>query len=248
MAKTAVINRRRRSHKRRRRNYGAAAANPRRRRHHRRGRRRNPTTPYSAGGYRRTPNPGMFTFDDLIHIVPSGTLGVWGARFALKQSGSFGKEPGVWQAVALWIGAHLTGSIVGSMFGHDKGMIAKIGALSYGGDMFARTRLFQGSDWIEKNLSLAGDDDGTEDYEDQMIEGFQDQSALGNDGGWALSGMGAAGDLVRDQQGNLYQLSGGMGLDSGPGSGSRLAGFQTQSALGGMRANPNAHTSFGYAP
>jgi hypothetical protein len=192
----------------------------------------------------------MFSFHDLIDIVPSGTLGVWGARFALKQSGSFGKEPGVWQAVALWIGAHLTGSIVGSMFGSTKGLYAKIGALSYGGDMFARTRLFQNSDWIEKNLSLAGDDD--EGYSDEaLMEGFQPASALGDDGedrGWALAGMGAPGEIVRDGQGNLYQLSGGMGLDSGPGSGSRLAGFQQASALGGMRANPNSNSSFGYSP
>jgi hypothetical protein len=193
----------------------------------------------------------MFSFSDLIDIVPSGTLGVWGARFALKQSGSFGKEPGVWQAVALWIGAHLTGSIVGSMFGSTKGLYAKIGALSYGGDMFARTRLFQGSDWIEKNLSLAGDDDvDSGEYSDEaMIEGFQDQSELGQGDGWALAGMGAPGEIVRDGQGNLYQLSGGqMGLDSGPGAGSRLAGFQQASALGGMRANPNSSSSFGYSP
>lgn len=269
MARTAVINRRRRRsnrrrrrnygaavsnprRRRRRRNYGAAAANPRRRanRRHRRGRRRNPATPYSAGGYRRTPNPGIFSFGDLFHIVPAGTAGIWGARFALKQSGAFGPEgPGVWQAIAIWLGAHLTGSLMGSVFGTDKGYIAKIGALSYGGDLFARTRLFGKSAWVNEYISLAGEDDESAEYDPSMIEGFQDQSALGaGDRGWALSGMGASGDLVRDESGNLYQLSGGMGLDSGPGSGSRLAGFQQQSALGGYRANPNSSSSFGYSP
>jgi hypothetical protein len=192
----------------------------------------------------------MFSFDELFSVVPAGTAGVLGARFALKQAGAFEDgKPGIWHAVALWVGAHLTGNIVGAVFSQHAGAVAKVGALSYAGDLFARTHLFAGSDWIKNNISLAGEDDEGGGEEFEMIEGFQDQSELGAGGGWALSGMGASGDLIRDNAGNLYQLSGGgFGLDSGPGAGSRLAGFQPASALGGPRANPNSSSSFGYSP
>jgi|SRR5690349_282898 len=284
MAKTAVINRRRRKRttKRRRRNYGAAAAtaNPRRRRRRRsygaaaprrrRGRRRNPVSPYSSTGYRREPNPaGMFGLGQLVDIVPAGTAGVMGARFALRQVAPMapGEKPGIWQAVALYLGAHATGAIISHLFrSPSKGLYAKIGALSFGGDLFARTRIFANSEWVRNNLSLAGlgyddEEDSTEYYDEGEVNGFQSQSALGEeftdaggntwmatDRGWALAGVGASGDLVRDDQGNLYQLSGGMGLDSGPGAGSRLAGFQQQSALGAPRAYSNPNSSFGYSP
>lgn len=291
MAKTAVINRRgrrkRSGSKRRRRNYGAAAAqaNPRRRRRRRRSygaattrrrRRRNPISPYSSAGYRRSPNPisvGSFgsALHQLIEVIPAGTAGILGARFALKQSGNWAPDakgtmqPGVWQALAIWLGATVTGAVVSTVFrSPSKGLYAKIAGLSFGGDLFLRQRFLKDSPMFQQNFSLAGlgDDEDGEDYSDEgLVDGFQDSSALGemftdadgntwqNRGGqWALAGMGAAGDLVQGSDGTLYQLSGGMGLDSMPGDGARLAGFQSQSALGVARARHNPNSSFGYTP
>lgn len=293
MAKTAVINRRRgrkrSGTKRRRRNYGAAAtANPRRRRRstrrrsygvahrRRRGRRRNPVSPYASGGYRRTPNPlsvGSFgsALHQLMEVVPAGTAGILGARFALKQSGAWAPDkagvlqPGIWQALALWLGATVTGAVVSTVFrSPSKGLYAKIAGLSFAGDLFLRQRFLRDSKMFTENFSLAGmgdDEDPENEYSDEgLIDGFQDQSALGemwtddqgntwqNRGGqWALAGMGAGGDLVQGPDGTLYQLS-GMGLDSRAGDGSVLAGFQSQSALGVARARHNPNSSFGYTP
>jgi len=208
----------------------------------------------------------MFGLNQLLEIMPAGTIGVMGSRFVLRQVAGMapGQKPGIWQALALWLGANVTGALVSQLFrSPSKGLYAKIGGLSFAGDLFARTRLLADSEWARNNLSLAGlgdDEDSTEYYDEGLIDGFQDQSALGEDftdaagntwqatdRGWALAGMGAAGDLVRDDQGNLYQLN-GMGLDSGPGAGSRLAGFQPMSALGAARAYSNPNSSFGYSP
>lgn len=269
---------RRRSNKRRRHrrrhNYGAAVANPRRRRRrhagaavkHYRRRRRNPISPYSSGGYRRAPNrrrnPGMFDFDELMDVVPAATGGVFAARFALKQAGAWEAdkatgvlEPGIKQAIALWIGAHLGGQLIGSMLGDTtKGNVARIAALGYAGDLFARARFFKDSDWMKNNLSLQGPE-----YTDtDELNGFQSQSALGayedamgnrwmqdGSGNWVLAGMGAEPNVV-DINGTLYQLS-GMGLDSRPGSGADLAGFQSTSALGFHRGRSSRDSSFGYS-
>lgn len=293
MAKTAVVNGRRRRKRsggrRRRRNYGAAAAtaNPRRRRRRaprrrsygaatRRRRRRNPISPYASGGYRRTPNPlsvGSFgsALHQLLEVIPAGTAGILGARFALKQSGAWQPDkagvlqPGIWQALALWLGATVTGAVVSTVFrSPSKGLYAKVAGLSFAGDLFLRQRFLRDSKMFQENFSLAGLGDDDEDgYSDEgLIDGFQDQSALGemwqdsdgntwqNRGGqWQLAGMGAgSGDLVQGPDGTLYQLSGGMGLDSRAGDGSVLAGFQSQSALGVARARHNPNSSFGYTP
>lgn len=294
MAKTAVINRRGRrkrgSGKRRRRNYGAAAAtaNPRRRRRRRsygaaapsrrRRRRRNPASPYASSGYRRQPNPisvGSIgsQFHQLLEVLPAGTAGIMGARFALKQAGTWspdGKgtlQPGIWQALAVWLGATVTGAVISTVFrSPSKGLYAKIAGLSFGGDLFLRTRFLKDTPLFTNNFSLAGlgdDEDGEEEYSDgELLNGFQDQSALGemftdsdgntwqNQGGqWALAGgMGAPGEIVQGPDGTLYQLSGAMGLDSMPGSGAMLAGFQDRSALGAVRARHNPNSSFGYTP
>lgn len=298
MAKTAVINKRgrggrfvskKRSGKRRRRNYGAAAAeaNPRRRRRRsygaaapRRRRRRNPASPYASSGYRREPNPLQMggigrQLQQLVEIIPSGTAGIMGARFALKQSGAWSPDakgvmqPGAWQALAIWLGANISGAIISTVFkSPSKGLYAKIAGLSFGGDLFLRTRFLRESAAFQNNFSLAGlgDDDEDEDpYSDgELLNGFQSQSSLGEmftdsdgntwqqqGGGWALAGMGAPGEIVQGPDGTLYQLSGGMGLDSMPGSGASLAGFQSQSSLGGLgaaRARHNPNSSFGYTP
>ena len=225
-------------------------------------------SPYASSGYRRTPNPlSDFGLRSLMEIVPSGTLGIMGARFALRQVAPMaaGQMPGIWQAVAIFLGAHATGSLVSSLFkAPSKGLYAKIAGLSFGGDLFARTRLLGGSEWAKANLSLAGmgddEDDSTEYYDEGLVDGFQNQSALGE-------------DSFVDSSGNAWQATdrgwalAGMGLDSGPGAGSRLAGmgagqlvagpdgtlyqldgFQNQSALGFYKAQSNPNSSFGYSP
>jgi hypothetical protein len=285
MAKTAVVNprRKRRSSKRRRRNPATSAqANPRRRRRShrsygsarraapRRRRRRNPVSPYASSGYRRTPNPFGIggingAFKEIMDIVPAGTLGITAARFGLKASGNWtNAEPGLAQALAIFLSAHVGGALVGTLMrSPHHGQIAKIAALSYGGDLFARMRLLKNSTFYQNNFSLAGmgDDEEEGGYPDEgLVDGFQNQSVLGEE--------------FEDSSGDAYRSAdrgwalAGMGLDSGPGSGSRLAGgmgapqlmvgndgsvyqlggFQNQSALGAAPARSNMSSSFGYTP
>lgn len=282
MARTAVVNprnragrftkKRRRNNPSRRRNYGAAAlVNPPRRRRRRRHygaarphrRRRNPISPYASGGYYRRPNPSrrrnnpsLIDFHDLTETVPAAVAGVWAARFALKQSGSWEEnptdhqlEPGWKQAVAIWIAAQLGGQLVGQMFGSDaKGNAARIAALGWGGDLFMTRRFMRDSKFVQENLSLQGlgedddDDQGVivqgEDGQLYQLSGFQESSPLGswtdaagntwtNEGGqWALSG---------------FQQRSALG--AGAGAGAALAGFQQRSALGTIPGG----SSFGYS-
>lgn len=248
--------------RRRRRHHASGAARTYYRRSHRR--RRNPSgiSPYSSGSYRRRPNPGMFDFDELMDTVPAATGGVVLARWGLKQAGAFEPEkdgtlvPGVKHAIAIWLAAHLGGQLVGSLLGDaSKGSVARIAALGFGGDLFLRARFARDSEWVKNNLSLQGPEYGDE----AELNGFQAQSALGavytdavgnqwtqdGSGNWVPAGV--MGELV-EHNGNLYQVLNGMGLDSQPGSGALLAGFQAQSALGGMRRARSSHqSSFGYA-
>jgi hypothetical protein len=299
MARTAVVNPRRRRrkkktthHRRRRRNYGAAAstvarsANRRRRSSHKR-RRRNPSTAsvYGSGGYRRS-NPMSFNIDHITDTVPSATAGVWAARWAVKMAGAMENgEPGIKHALAVWLASSLGSQLISSMFGSAaKGEYARIAALGFGGDLFMRKRFMAQTKWVQENLYLDGVDDMDDvpDYSDgDDMNGFQAHSALGDsftdaagntyvatERGWQLAGMG---ETFVDSQGNVFELSGGMGTQDfqypanynqlmngaymgrmpsdpafGP-TGSAVAGFQSRSALGFGRAR-SSDSSFGYAP
>lgn len=256
MAKTAIVNPRaangrfkrggkRRSkprrHGRRRRNPAAASAdrnyNPRRRRRSKR--RRNPSAPassaYSAGGYRRKPNPSdLLDFDYLMDTVPAGTLGIWAVRWGLKMAGDFeDNKPGFKHGLAGLLAASVGANAIGSMLGEDKTQIAKIGGVSFLGDLFARKALFEDSDWVKENLMLSGVDDLEEATEwDQDFAGFESTSALGDDEG---------AQMFVGPDGTVYQLS-GVAPDPAqlPGG---MGGFESTSQLGGM---PSAESSFGY--
>jgi hypothetical protein len=282
MPKTAVVNPRRKKRKksaggskRRRRNYGAAAArapNPRRRRRARassgggyRRRRRNPSYPAQ-----RRSNPGTFDFDNLVDTLPAATGGVFAARYATKLAGKFEDgKPGIKHAIAIWIAAQFGGKMLGDLLGSSsKGEYARIAALGFGGDLFARTRFLNENKWVNENLSLSGvDADAVYDYsEGADLNGFQQGSQLGDSfvdavgnryvqtaQGWALAGVGA--ELVQDDSGNVYALEGG---DSGtyryPGdydavmedSRYTMSGFQQGSQLGFARRSRGS-SSFGYA-
>lgn len=211
MADTAVVNPRRRRRRparrrRRRRNpesYGAAA-NPRRRRRRtyaprKRRRRRNPS-PYSSGGYYQRPNPnGALDFNEAMAIIPAGTMGIAADRWAINMAGPFEQTPegtqvpGVKHAFAIWLAASFASPIIGNILGDSrKAEIAKIAALSWGGDLFTWKRFMSGNQWAQQNLYLAG---------------FQEQSAL-------ASGMGqdtfidAAGNKYVRQPGGGWQLAG----------------------------------------
>lgn len=261
MARTAVVNRSRKRRRRRRnasparasaprrrrrrRNYGAAATvNPRRRR-----RRRNPASTYATRGYYRRPNPApdMFDMRDATEILPAATAGVWAGRWAVRQAGPFEPaadgtlEPGLKHAIAVWLAASLGGQLVGQLFGSQAaGTYAKVAALGYGGDLFLRMRFARESGFVQNQLSLQGF------YEDSPIgdgmgstsftDGAGNTYVLGPDGQWQLSGLG---ELV-EYGGQLYSLE-------GQGTGARLAGFQSESALGLGRAYSNADSSFGYS-
>lgn len=260
MAKTAIVNPRaangrfkrggrskpRRSNKRRRygrrRNPSTASAdrnyNPRRR--SKRRRRRNPGAPassvYSAGGYRRTPNPpDLMDFDRLVDTMPAGTLGIWAVRWGLKMAGDFEDDkPGFKHGLAGLLAAAVGSNAIGSMLGEDKTSIAYIGGVSFLGDLFARKALFNDSDWVKENLMLAGVDDLEEATEwDQDFAGFESESALGDDEEGAQMFVGP--------DGTVYQLS-GVAPDAAqlPGG---VGGFESTSQLGGV---PSSDSSFGY--
>lgn len=275
MARTAVINPRGRngrfkrgkrrsnpSRRRRRRNYGAAAANPPRRRRRSRGyfgaaprrrRRRNPATPYASAGYFRRPNPSAFDFHELTETMPAATAGVLAARFALHQAGAWEAaqdgtlEPGIKQAIALWIGATFGGQLVGQVLGSEqKGNIARIAALGYAGDLFLTRRFMRSNEFIQNNFSLQGMGDDESDSSDDFVvddqgnvyalNGFQSESPLG--------------EVITDSTGNAYQSTASgwqlMGL-RGAGYGDPIMGFQNSSPLGMTPARPNADSSFGYS-
>lgn len=238
MAKTKVVNKKRRKSKakRRRRNYGAAASNPKRKR------RRNPGTamaPRRRSNTRRK-NPGVFDFDNVIDTVPAATGGVWLGRWATKMAGSFTPdaqgvlEPGFKHAIAIWLAASVGGDVIGNMLGSaQKGEYARIACLGYGGDLFMRLRFMRDSEFVERNLSLAGlgaeDPDDVYDYDDDDddLDGFSDDSPLGNVNtytdavgneyamtarGWKLAGDLGQDDLMVGPDGTLYQMDGVGGL------------------------------------
>lgn len=241
MATTKVVNKRRgkkKTKKRRRRNYGAAARTSNKRRSKRR---RNPTSvrrSYSSGGYRQTNPSGLPSMDEAMDIVPAGTGGIWAARWGVKMAGEFEDgEPGWKHAFAIWIAAGLGGDMIGNVLGSSqKGLYARIAALSWGGDLFARKVFMKESDWVEKNLYLGDEsfyDDDTYDYsDDEDLDGFQDTSQLGAETftdavgntyirtarGWALAGANMGQPQTLDQSklmvgpdGTLYQLQGNVG-------------------------------------
>jgi len=250
MARTAIVNPRRRRHTKRktnkRRAYGRAAApkrrrNPARRTTHKR-RRRNPSTPgtsaYSATGY-RTKNPNMFDIDRVMDVTPAATAGVWAARWALKMAGPFenaeggkAQRPGFKHAIAIVIASNVVQGIADSVLGHGKGTFAEIGALAFGGDVFARTTLFDNSKWVTDNLYL-GDHDADDDDDELDLEGFEQQSALGEP------------QYAVGPDGTLYEMSGSDAAPD-PAYERTLSGFEQQSALGAWGGLPTAANSFGY--
>lgn len=285
MARTAVVNPKRRKRRRkknpsrssaprrrRRRNYGAAAReeNPRRRRRRSHGRRtygRRRRNPDSLG---RSRNPS-FDLDGLIDTVPSATAGVWAARWATKQAGEFENgQPGIKHAIAIWAAAHFGGQMIGQLFGsHAKGEFARIAALGFGGDLFARLRFMKDSKFMQQNLSLAGFDDpetldGADDvpnYSDGAdLNGFEQGSALGDSftdamgnqyvqtaQGWALAGMGDA-QIVQGADGTLYQLGAGEFVyPNNYDSIMEVSGFEQGSSIGFAPASGSHSSSFGYA-
>lgn len=235
MAKTKVVNKRRKrksTKRRRRRNYGAAASNPKRRR-----RRRNPgTTVTRRRSNTRRRNPGVFDVDQIVDTVPAATGGVWLGRWATKMAGAFVPakdgtlEPGFKHAIAIWLAASIGGDVIGNLLGSaQKGEYARIAALGYGGDLFMRLRFMRDSEFVERNLSLAGmgdDDDDIYDYDDpgdDDVSGFSNESPLGNVNtytdavgneyvmtarGWKLAGDLGQDDLMVGPDGTLYQLDG----------------------------------------
>jgi hypothetical protein len=268
MPRTAVINPRRRRRRRnkttaaprRRRNPEEAVQNPRRRRRAkrryyggaRRRRRRNPVgalAPRRSSAPRRAPRQknGAIGLDDAIEILPAGTAGVWAARWAVAQAGEFEDgEPGFKHALAVWIAASFGADLIGSAFGQGKATIARIAALSWGGDMFMRQRFMKDSKWVKENISLKGVDDTTKRYargSSYMGDGggpFVD--ALGNryvntDQGWALAGD-DGGQLVQDEHGNVFSLGGFQ-------SSSPIGGFESSSPIGALGSR-SGESSFGY--
>lgn len=292
MPKTAVVNPRKRrkggkrrrknpaastTRRRRRRNYGAAAASSRtpnrRRRAKRSHRRRNP-----GRAIARRRNPGMFDMDNLIDTLPAATAGVFAARYAVQLAGPFEAStnmsggpgvpvPGIKHAIAVYLAAQFGGKLIGDLLGSSaKGEYARIAALGFGGDMFARKRFLADNAWVNKNLSLAGVDDNTFNYSGGAdLNGFQASSQLGDSfvdavgnryvqtaQGWALAGVGA--ELVQDDAGNVYALEGDNGgqfeyprdYDQQM-EDSRVGAFSRSSALGFYPVRPHGESGFGYA-
>lgn len=264
MAKTAVVNPRRRKRKsgsrtrrhggarRRRRNPPSTVLSGTRRR-----RRRNPTvsSSYSSGGYRRRPNPkrrrrssrrrnpsdfnGML--DSIMEIAPPAVAGVQVARAALKMAGPFeplpvnpsggpsGNAPGIKHALFGVLAAEYGGKLIGDVMGSpEKGKIAMHSCIGFIGDVFLHKRFLVGNAMAAEHLYLG-------DWEpDEQLNGFSNQSAIG-----------AAPQIVCDENGNCYALSGGS-LPADPQQGDlstlSLNGFSNQSAIGSVES------SFGYVP
>lgn len=263
MAKTAVVNPRKKRRRRRTNNPRRRSAAPRRRRRYgsrrarshnapRRRRRRNPGAPitstYSAGGYRRTPNPDLFDFDHIMAIAPAAVGGDFAARWAVKIAGPMESDrpggkpvPGFKHALAGVLAARMGSSMIGSLLGDaSKAHIAEIAAIAFTGSLFARKRFLAESKWITENLYLDGYDDEGDEYDAEIdtlysedMSGFESESALGV-------------QLVQDANGNVYALEGvapdAAGLPTNTRGG--LGSFETQSALGNAR--PSASSSFGY--
>lgn len=217
----------------------------------------------------RASNPAM-DLDRTMDIIGPATAGVWGARWATSLAGPMEDgEPGFKHAIAIWLFARFGSDLVGSLFGSEaKGTYAQIAALGFGGDLFLRKRFMKDSDWMKKNISLAGvDADAVYDYSDgQDLMGFQQQSVLGDSfvdavgnryvqtaAGWQLAGDG---QLVQGDDGQVYLLEGGGGSYQYPANydammqDASVSGFQQQSVLGSLgvpRGRSSSNNSFGYA-
>lgn len=252
MAKTAVVNRKRRRRKnpaaaqsnppkRRRRYYGAAQrrrnpSSPRKRRSSRR--RRNPGSAFNYTPARRS-NPDFFNLDRAMDIAPAAGLGVWAVRWGLKIAGPLetksvtGKDgttltvpvPGLKHAIAGLIAAQAGSGMIGQFLGDArKSEYAEHAGLGFLADVFARTRLFDESEWVRDNLYLAGYDAPAE-----LMSGLQESSALGTT------------QYYQDAAGNVYALEAGD---------EDLSGLQQSSTLGQVvqQAPTGARpvSSFGY--
>lgn len=248
MARTAVVNPRR---KRRKLYGAAAAAHAKkrggakkRRRNpsapsyaltngRKRTRRRNPAQyALKNPSRRRRSNPaggGYFDVDRMMGIIPAGVGGIQAARWAVKLAGPFetgaagrGDRPGVKHGIAIALAAHFGGQMLGDLLGDpDKGAIAEIAALSWGGDLFLHRAFLDNSapdSFVARNLYL-GDANS-----DQQLGADDFIDATGNryvrtPQGWQLAGieMGAgfetdqplpAGQIVTGPDGQLYQVAG----------------------------------------
>lgn len=249
MARTAVVNPRKRrklygaaaaahakkqgTKKRRRRNPSApsyAMSNPRKKY-----RRRNPANyAMSNPTKRRRRNPssaagGMFDIDRMLGIIPAGVGGIQAARWAVKLAGPFevggagrSDKPGIKHGIAIALAAHFGGAMLGDLLGDpDKGAIAEIAALSWGGDLFLHRAYLDNpapDSFTARNLYLGGADTDRQLGADDFID------ATGNrytrtPQGWQLAGieMGAgietdeplpAGQIVTGPDGQLYQVAG----------------------------------------
>ena len=259
MGKTAVVNRRRRKKTTRRRkkrrnpstSYGAATRTQNRRKRRRRNLPAAGTRgAYSAGGYRRRPNPTFFNLDDLMEIAPAGTMGIWAARWAVKMAGPVEDEgPEFAHAVAILLASGIGSGIVGQILGDArKAEYAKIAALSWGGDLFARKRFFKDAEWVQENLYLDG---GMGAFTDQSAigqpEAYTDE--MGNRWIYTSEGYVRAEDLVEGPNGEFYVMEGGMGANQLPSGGIKpdpattgVGAFTDVSAIGRTRGR----SSFGY--
>lgn len=200
---------------------------------------------YQPKGYSRRRNPGMgHDLNEVMEVLPAATAGVLAARWALKQAGDFKPndkgiaEPGVSHAIAIYLAARFGAPMIGQMLGDaNKGKMASISALGFGGDLFVRLRFMRDNKTFTDNFSLAGVDDA---YEDTQAEPYADmgayEDAVGNK--WIKTASG-------------WQLAGFH--DDATAAPQRLAGFQNQSALGGFQNQSalggyqSSRSSFGYA-
>lgn len=226
----------------------------------------------------RRKNPASFDLDNLMETMPAATVGSLAARWATGLAGPLDDgKPGIKHAIAIWIASHFGAQMVGQLFGSSaKGEYARIGAIAFGGDLFARKHLLAESEWATKNLYLGDEAYMVPDYsEGADLNGFEQTSALGDSfmdamgnryvqtaQGWALAGAGGMGaQVVQGEDGQLYQLMGdGSGGElvyppdydeimevSGFQQRSPIGGFQQQSPLGFTPAGASHTSSFGYA-
>lgn len=233
------------SARRRRRNPEPAAAAPSKRSRVR--------SVYSYGGYRQSnPAGDLFDMDYLVEVTPAATMGDFAARFAAKMAGPFEEikttvngqpvtytAPGFKHALAIAIGAHVGGSLTESVLGPGKGALAKVGALAFGGSLFARKRFLRDSAWVRDNILLDGVDDmddGNNSDADEM-GAFEQRSAIGAD---------EQPKIVQGPDGNFYVMDEGV---------AGMGAFENKSTIGAgnfgnIRRDPAvvaSDTSFGYA-
>lgn len=213
--------------KKRRRNPSSqyAQTNPRRR-----ARRRNPSAYAQRNPSRRRRNPSsggsMFDIDRMMQIVPAGTAGIQAARWAVKLAGPFepgaagrSDKPGIKHGIAIALAAHFGGGLIGDLLGDpDKGAIAEIAALSWGGDLFLHRAFWDnpGPDsFATRNLYLGADaGGGASEFVDASGNRY-----IQTPQGWQLAGieMGAGvetdepmtpGQIVVGPDGQQYMVAG----------------------------------------